>query len=902
MKKMIWKILINSITAIIIFLSVNIQIIAQMPPHPSLLKKIKNGEMEKPYVLQHLAKLRQKGIDAQWNSPINKFLEKSRINLMNKRVNSINSLEGNYNALVIIVDFSDQPFKTNETYFDNLLFSNANGTLADYLKEITYGTLSLTTANLPSTIKVIRAPQTYKYYVNNQNGMGSYPQNSQKLVEDILGIIDPVVDFSKYDNDGDGRVDALFFVHSGQGAEWTGKSTDIWAHSWGITPQNRDGVSISNYSIEPEYWQSPGDMTFGVFAHEMGHAAFGLPDLYDTDYSSMGIGDWSLMSSGSWNGTNGNSPAHPDAWCKIKMGDFNPANITDDITGLQISNIEANPVAYRIWKNGTLGSEYFLIENRQKIGYDATLPGNGLLIYHVDENVNSNTNEWYPGNTGNGHFSVALVQADGQWDLEKNLNGGDAGDPYPGSSMNTEFSGSSIPNNKNYDGGYPNLSITNISNSSGTMFVDISLEDYLQFPVLKLDYGNVQSPAVIDTAKLEFINSGPNTVVINNISHINNDFTITNGFTYPLNISGNSNIHLDITFIPTSIGTIQDTISINYTTGKTLLKKAVLNAVAFQVNKVQENTLYGAVRKSNQGSFITINVGSGLGTMIGYPGFPDARSITISNNTKTIYGLSSSTTSSEILKIDADSGQAYSVLQLDSVLAAIAFDTSDVMYGISDGGTLYNINLSNGKCNFIGETGLNFTGLAFNPSNNELYGCIGRGIINKDGIYRLNTKNADTIFVGHTGLNNYTADITFDKDGNMYGLRNNLVSANDLIKINPYTGEGTVIGNTNFKSVRALAMYNGKPTIVTDNNFTDLPDKFELEQNYPNPFNPVTKIIYRTPENSFVTLKVFDILGKEVAVLVNKEQTKGTYTIDFNAENLSSGIYIYQLSAGRWSF
>ena len=214
MKKMIWKILINSITAIIIFLSVNIQIIAQMPPHPSLLKKIKNGEMEKPYVLQHLAELRQKGIDAQWNSPINKFLEKSRINLMNKRVNSINSLEGNYNALVIIVDFSDQPFKTNETYFDNLLFSNANGTLADYLKEITYGTLSLTTANLPSTIKVIRAPQTYKYYVNNQNGMGSYPQNSQKLVEDILGIIDPVVDFSKYDNDGDGHVDALFFVHT----------------------------------------------------------------------------------------------------------------------------------------------------------------------------------------------------------------------------------------------------------------------------------------------------------------------------------------------------------------------------------------------------------------------------------------------------------------------------------------------------------------------------------------------------------------------------------------------------------------------------------------------------------------------------------------------------------------
>ena len=388
--------LIYSLSAAFIFLISSANLFAQMPPHPSLIEKLKKGEIQKPYTLKHLPELRNNGIDASWDSGINKFLEKNRNKMRIKSFSSLNSAGRNYNALVILVDFSDLPFKVNPVLFDNLLFSDGQGTLKDYLREVTYGTLSLSTENLPSEIKVVRAPETYKYYVNDKNGQGSYPQNSQKLVEDVINMIDPVVDFSKYDNDGDGAVDALFIVHAGQGAEWTGRDSDIWSHSWSITTQKRDGVIISRYSIEPEYWQKAGDMTLGVFAHEMGHAAFGLPDLYDTDYSSEGIGNWSLMSGGSWNGTNGNSPAHPDAWCKIRMGDFQPVNINYNIERLQVDYIEQNPIAYRIWKNGTIGKEYYLIENRQKKGYDASLPGSGLLIYHVDENTHSNSNEWFP--------------------------------------------------------------------------------------------------------------------------------------------------------------------------------------------------------------------------------------------------------------------------------------------------------------------------------------------------------------------------------------------------------------------------------------------------------------------------------------------------------------------------
>jgi Secretion system C-terminal sorting domain/Endonuclease/Exonuclease/phosphatase family len=91
---------------------------------------------------------------------------------------------------------------------------------------------------------------------------------------------------------------------------------------------------------------------------------------------------------------------------------------------------------------------------------------------------------------------------------------------------------------------------------------------------------------------------------------------------------------------------------------------------------------------------------------------------------------------------------------------------------------------------------------------------------------------------------------------------------------------------------------------VTDYSFTitsiaeenNLPNEFQLEQNYPNPFNPSTSIQYTISSNQFVSLRVYNVLGKEVATLVNEEKSEGTYTVYFNAENLSSGVYFYKLS------
>ena len=85
-------------------------------------------------------------------------------------------------------------------------------------------------------------------------------------------------------------------------------------------------------------------------------------------------------------------------------------------------------------------------------------------------------------------------------------------------------------------------------------------------------------------------------------------------------------------------------------------------------------------------------------------------------------------------------------------------------------------------------------------------------------------------------------------------------------------------------------------TVITETS-SEIPTKFRLNQNYPNPFNPVTKITYSLPRKSFVTLKIYDVLGREVKTLVNKSQEEGNYLVNFNANNLSSGIYFYKLSA-----
>ena len=382
---------------------------------------------------------------------------------------------GTYRAIVILVDFDDNEGQTNKSLYEDLLFSLGTyptGSMRDYYIEVSYnqfevdGDVNGTEGTPPDWF---RMPQNYSFYVDGQYGWGAYPENAQKLAEDAVVAADQYVDYTLYDNNNDGEVDSLFIVHAGPGYEVTGNPNDVWSHRWVmVNPPVLDKMNFSGYTMEPEYIYNLGDSTIGVFAHEYGHE-LGLPDLYDISNpkGNGGIGRWGLMSSGAWNGPLGlgSRPAHPCAWSKIQLNWVTPTVTSTNQTGVSIPQVETNQSIFRLWTDGTIGEQYFLVENRQRTLFDDGLPGDGLLIYHVDDSV--------PWQNNPKHYKVDVEQADGNSDLNKYTNRGDAGDPWPGTSVNRTFNAKSTPNSKDYNDNNTWVAVTNISDSAAAMTADI---------------------------------------------------------------------------------------------------------------------------------------------------------------------------------------------------------------------------------------------------------------------------------------------------------------------------------------------------------------------------------------------------------------------------------------------
>ncbi|RPI54007.1 MAG: M6 family metalloprotease domain-containing protein, partial [Chloroflexi bacterium] len=432
-----------------------------MPPHPDLLRRYRLGEIDLPDLALDPTLRNARGIDLP--------------QVVGPRA------AGQFKTLALLVRFTDQPSQVGAAYFDSLLFGGGEGSLNDYYDQVSYGQMDIVTVNLPSAIDWCTMALPYSFYVDEEYGWGGYPNNAQKLAEDAVVMANSLVDFSQYDNDDDGWVDTVFIIHAGRGAEFTGSEDDIWSHSWNtLNAPLVDGVMVGSYTTEPEYWVLANDMTVGVFAHELGHA-LGLPDLYDYGHDSNGIGDWSLMAGGSWNGVHGDSPAFLDAWSRVELGFSSLTNVLSNTLAASIPAAETSPTVFRLWTRGAAGLEYFLVENRQLSGYDQALPGAGLLIWHIDESISGNDhqcsllNNWLCG----ANYQVALEQADGAFHLEWNLGSG-PGDPFPGDSNNHEFTFTSVPNSSSYTGSADTLvRVSNISPSAPVMTADLYVDTIL---------------------------------------------------------------------------------------------------------------------------------------------------------------------------------------------------------------------------------------------------------------------------------------------------------------------------------------------------------------------------------------------------------------------------------------
>lgn len=410
-----------------------------------------------------------------------------------------------------LVTFSDRngQQQTTPQYFEDLLFDLSPGvkSMSNMYSEMSFG--KFTANSGPGNINGwYVAPGPHDYYgANDSNGDD---MRVAELIEETARGADPSFNFGPYDTDNDGFVDLMVVVHQGTAEAFGGSPTDIWPQQHTLVNAGRQAyetndlnangvrVKVNSFFVTSEISNGTTleSATMGVFAHEYGHA-LGLPDLYDRQGPSKaaGLGDYSLMAGGS-NNDDGRTPAWMDAWCRWKMGWVVPNRITSNRKGMKLIDAKIGNEVLFLWNSGVEGPEYFLAEYRLKTGFDAALPGGGLLIYHVDERVTTDNNiQWYVTGTGdsntlNGHCLIALEQADGLFNLDrvgKNGNSGGVGDPYvPGRT----FDDDTIPSSRAYNvlpargdtGEQTFVAVRNITSAGGEITADIFVTPDRDFP------------------------------------------------------------------------------------------------------------------------------------------------------------------------------------------------------------------------------------------------------------------------------------------------------------------------------------------------------------------------------------------------------------------------------------
>jgi M6 family metalloprotease-like protein len=366
---------------------------------------------------------------------------------------------GNRNVLLICIDYPDKNAAITLGTIDNMMNqSNYNGTgsFKDFYFSVSYNQLTLTT----TVVGWYRAAQNRAYY-GAHNGTAKDDKPRELVQEAILAADAAGINFAPFDNDNDGKVDGVQIIHSGYGEEASSDPDDIWSHraALGALAVTCDGKTVDDYAIYPELRSNTGTnlTNIGVVCHEFGHS-LGLPDYYDTDYETNGqgfdLGKWDIMADGCWN-NQGASPAGINVMGKSQMGWITLTELNNPADIINMPNAMQNQIGYKIFS--PVANEYFILENRQKVGFDAYIPGNGLLIYHFDGNNWPSMRNKYAT-----HQCYDIEEADGT-----ESTGSFTGDPFPGSTNKTSFTDATVPGMKTWSNENTGKPITNISESGG---------------------------------------------------------------------------------------------------------------------------------------------------------------------------------------------------------------------------------------------------------------------------------------------------------------------------------------------------------------------------------------------------------------------------------------------------
>lgn len=407
----------------------------------------------------------------QWLNAIQKLAaQKASQRQANRRL-TMTSTQGDLKGVLLLANFSDTSTTYTRSTFRDLMNATgyqshgALGSVKDYYLEASYGKLTLQS----DVFGWFSVSQSRAYYGRDDpDPQGEKDLHVRDMIEEVIAKADATVNFADYDRDGDGWVDLFGVLHQGQDQQQNGVDSDaIRSHQGQLQePILVDGVRIQEYYTVPEKCYE--DLaTIGVFCHEIAHS-LGVPDLYDTDDSngsSYGVGNWSVMGVGGWLGPNGRGakPCHFDPRCKYMLGWLTPQVIDAPRANVILPAFDEDPTALLIPIDPYQDAEYLLVVNRYAretssvaTGFDQYLPGSGALILHIDEDV--------PDNNTEACKQVDVEEADGQHQLDDHTNAGDSGDLYPNGS--SAFTDTSTPDTRDNKGASTGIAVCNFRGAS----------------------------------------------------------------------------------------------------------------------------------------------------------------------------------------------------------------------------------------------------------------------------------------------------------------------------------------------------------------------------------------------------------------------------------------------------
>ena len=391
-------------------------------------------------------------------------------------------------GLVILAQFPDVSFSKigTQEYF-NRMFNEKGftengclGSVSDYFYDQSYGQLNMQF----DVVGPVTLPQPLAYYGAPEEGESSGDSKVLDFAADACTAAKDLVDFSKYDWDGDGKVDNVYILFAGFSEARGADPNCLWPHQWVVHDRELviDEVRIWNYACSNELI-SGGDAPvldgIGTACHEFSHT-LGLADIYNTQGGKDFVGKWDVMSIGSYIGKKWGDGTHPMAYSAFErwqLGWLEPKALNEVTTITEMKALEEEPEAYVLYNEGNT-NEYYLLENRQLPKWGSPFDAHGLLVTHIDYDKGAWNNNTV--NTDIYHQRYSVVGASGEF--TESID-----DLFPGTSGNTSFTDVTNPAstlfNANEDGTYfLHKPVENITESSDGTISFVACTNYAPCP------------------------------------------------------------------------------------------------------------------------------------------------------------------------------------------------------------------------------------------------------------------------------------------------------------------------------------------------------------------------------------------------------------------------------------